>query len=149
MKPRKKRSVVYPPSFSGFRPYGRRDMKGNKVILKVEEYEAVRLADHKKLKHEEAARKMDISRPTFTRLIESARRKISDALVNGKEIKIEGGDFILKKNRFRCRSCGNLWESDKSPLSPSKVICPDCSSSEVENMGLEIVITGFVKPFGF
>lgn len=138
MKPRKKRSVVYPPSFLGFRPYGLKESAANKVILKVEEYEAVRLADHKGLKHEEAAKKMNISRPTFTRLIESARSKISDALVNGKVIKIEGGDFILKKNRYRCRTCGALWSADKNPAGGPNVVCPDCSSTQVEDIGLRL-----------
>jgi len=67
------------------------------VILPVEEYEAVRLKDLENLEQEECARKMNISQPTFHRLVLSARKKIADALINGKAIKIEGGNFKTLK----------------------------------------------------
>lgn len=57
----------------------------------MDEFEAIRLADWERLKQEEAAKRMKISRPTFSRIISSARGKVGDALVNIKAIKIEGG----------------------------------------------------------
>jgi len=59
--------------------------------MSIDEFEAVRLADLEELKQEQAACLMRISRPTFSRIIASAHKKISDALVNIKAIKIEGG----------------------------------------------------------
>ena len=61
------------------------------VYLTIDEFEAVRLACLEGLKQETAARRMKISRPTFSRIIASAHQKIADALVNIKAIKIEGG----------------------------------------------------------
>jgi len=65
------------------------------VNLRVDELEAVRLADFEGLYQEAAAEKMHISRQTFGRILESAHKKIADALVNGKALSIEGGDFRL------------------------------------------------------
>ncbi len=133
VKPRKKRNVLYPPKALYFKPQGRQPSNQPDVILTIDEYEAIRLADHRKLKQEEAAKKMNISRPTFTRLIESARNKIAQAIVNGRPIRIEGGDFIFLKNRIKCRSCGYVWESKTS--NTNQVNCPSCYSSEVEDVG--------------
>ena len=60
----------------------------DEVVLELDEFEALRLADHESMYQEEAAKQMGISRQTFGRIIESAHRKIADALVNGKAIKI-------------------------------------------------------------
>jgi len=65
------------------------------AILSVDEFEAVRLKDLEGLDQNECAKKMDISQPTFHRLVVSARRKIADALTHGKTIKIEGGHYRL------------------------------------------------------
>ncbi len=131
VKPRKKRNVMYPPRALYFKPQGAPRVLPD-VSLTIDEYEAVRLADYKKLKQEQAAALMNISRPTFTRLIESARKKIAQALVTGKAIRIEGGDFIFLKNRARCTSCGNIWEIEKG--GPEKS-CPSCLGEKVEDIG--------------
>ncbi len=72
------------------------------VVLNLDEFEAIRLADHEQLYQEEAASQMNISRQTFGRIIESAHKKIADVLVSGKALKIEGGEVNLKENG----SCG-------------------------------------------
>ena len=64
-------------------------------VLKVEELESIRLKDLLGLTQEEAARRMGISQPTFHRILQAARRKIASALVEGKALRIEGGDFVL------------------------------------------------------
>ncbi|MHB1335583.1 MAG: DUF134 domain-containing protein [Candidatus Humimicrobiaceae bacterium] len=110
----------------------------NTVCVTVDEYEAVRLADYEKLKHGEAAKKMNISRPTFTRLLESAHNKISDAIVNGKAVRIEGGDFNFLGNRYQCRRCGYFWNIKKY-ISPD-ISCPDCGGSEINNIGERIIL---------
>ena len=66
------------------------------VTLSLDEYESIRLADLEGLYQEEAAQRMNISRQTFGRIIEAAHKKIADALINGKAIKIEGGNIEIK-----------------------------------------------------
>jgi len=65
------------------------------ITLTVDELEAIRLADLQGLYQEKAAEKMNISRQTFGRILESAHKKIADALVNGKALSIEGGIIEL------------------------------------------------------
>jgi len=77
------------------------------VCLSVDEAEAVRLKDLEGLEQEEGADKMGISRPTFQRVLMSARQKVADALLNGKAIRIEGGNFELAVRRFRCADSGH------------------------------------------
>jgi predicted DNA-binding protein (UPF0251 family) len=72
----------------------------DEVTLSFDEYEAIRLGDLEGLYQEKAAVKMRISRPTFGRIIESAHKKIADALVNGKAIKIEGGVVTMAQKRL-------------------------------------------------
>ena len=64
-------------------------------VLTIDEFEAIRLNDFLELEQTECADKMKISQPTFHRLICSARKKIADAIVNGKAIKIERGSFVI------------------------------------------------------
>lgn len=73
------------------------------VALTIDEFEALRLADLEGLHQEKAARCLKISRPTFSRIVESARKKVADGLVNIKYIKVEGGccSFNNSKNRER------------------------------------------------
>ena len=62
--------------------------------MSLDEFEAVNLADYQGLYHEEAAQRMGISRPTFGRILGSARKKIANALVEGKALQIEAGDKV-------------------------------------------------------
>ncbi len=91
MRPKKTRWVKCEPGEKCFRPQRKSLSKLEGVLLTLDEFEAVRLADFGGLKQVEAARKLKISRPTFSRIIASAHKKIGDALVNVKAIKIEGG----------------------------------------------------------
>jgi len=91
LRPQKTRQVMCAPGERCFRPKCRPLSEVEKVYLAMDEFEAVRLADVEGLKQETAAKKMCISRPTFSRIINSAHAKIGDALVNIKAIRIEGG----------------------------------------------------------
>jgi len=91
VRPKKTRWVKCEPGERCFKPQCQPLSKLEGIFLALDEFEAIRLADLEELKQEEAARKMKISRPTFSRIISSAHRKIGDALVNIKAIKIEGG----------------------------------------------------------
>ncbi len=97
MRPKKKRWIKCEPGERCFRPRCRPLSEVEKVYLTIDEFEAVRLADVEGFNQEKAANMMRISRPTFSRIISSAHRKIGDALVNVKAIKIEGGCCTVEK----------------------------------------------------
>jgi predicted DNA-binding protein (UPF0251 family) len=100
------------------------------VNLNVDEFEAIRLKDLQGLEQITAAESMRISQPTFHRLIETARKKVADALVNGKAIRIEGGIYITNVNRnFKCSACGNDWSVPHGIGRPSS--CPKCGSKNI------------------
>ena len=78
-----------------FKPCGIRNTKLEKMVINEDEMEALRLSDFEGLYQQECADKMGISRTTFSRLIENARKKISDALLHNKAIS------ITKENEFK------------------------------------------------
>ena len=94
-RPVKLRYVAALPGASFFKPAGIPAALLQLVRLSLEEIEAIRLKDLEGLEQEECAEKMQISRPTFHRVLESGRKKLADALVNGKAIQIGGGNFGL------------------------------------------------------
>lgn len=95
------------------------------VLLTIDEYEALRLADLEAFSQEEAASKMRISRATFGRIIEKARQALVDAIVNGKAIRIEGGNYRMGKMfEFQCRSCNQSWQF--SSAAAEQQDCPRC-----------------------
>jgi predicted DNA-binding protein (UPF0251 family) len=75
----------------------------DEVVMTLDEFEAVRLADLDGLYQEQAAEQMNVSRPTFSRIIESAHRKVADVLVHGKALRIEGGPVHASGRRQCCR----------------------------------------------
>ncbi len=93
VRPRLCRRVRFNPNVTYFKPRGIPLKELEEIILPVDEYEAVRLKDLEGLEQEECAKKMNISQPTFHRLILSARKKIADAIINGKAIEIKGGNY--------------------------------------------------------
>ena len=97
-RPCKRRRVRGRPSSSYFKPAGIRKIELEESVLAVDEFEAVRLKDYLNLDQNECAKKMNVSQPTFHRLILSARKKIADAIVNGKAIKIEDGNYVSEKH---------------------------------------------------
>ena len=89
------RRVRFQPGITRFRPIGGRLSAANEVILTMGEFEAIRLKDFEEMDQIDAANKMNISQPTFNRLIKSARKKVAEAIVNGKAIRIEGGSYKM------------------------------------------------------
>ncbi len=89
--PRKKcfRNICCDPDVTFYKPAGIPMKDLESVVLSIDEFEAVRLADLEGLYQEEAAQSMQISRQTFGRIIAEAHKKIADGLVNGKAIKID------------------------------------------------------------
>lgn len=90
------RYVAHIPAVRAFKPAGVPLHSLQSVTLTLDDVEALRLADLEGRYQEEAAEKMKISRPTFARVVESARRKVADALVHGKAILLEGGPILTK-----------------------------------------------------
>lgn len=95
---RRFRRIMDFPRVNYFKPAGVELRKLEEVILTIEEWEAVRLTDFELIEQKEAAKKMKISQPTLHRTLKSARKKITEALVKGKALRIEGGDFEIKKS---------------------------------------------------
>jgi predicted DNA-binding protein (UPF0251 family) len=95
MRPKKCRFVRNSPAVRCFKPRGIPLCELTIVTLKNEEWEAILFADYNGLNHEEAAKNMGISRPTFSRVLASARAIVAKALAEGCALKIGGGDFRL------------------------------------------------------
>lgn len=87
------------PDTNYFKPMGIPVSLLEEVVLTLDEFEAVRLADYLHLYHEDGARNMNISRQTFGRIIGSAHKKIADVLINGKALKIEGGEVAIGNSK--------------------------------------------------
>ena len=106
--------------------------KKSKVIeLGVEELEAVRLKDLGSLDQADCAAAMGLSRATFQRILQSARRKIAMALVEGRSIIIKGGNYMVKNRVFECQDCGHKWEVEPCTAGGKhgyEIACPQCGS---------------------
>lgn len=89
VRPCIRRRVMGRPNSSYFKPAGIRMIELEETVVSLPEFEAVRLVDFQEIEQGEACKKMQISQPTLSRILKSARKKISDALINGKAIKIE------------------------------------------------------------
>jgi predicted DNA-binding protein (UPF0251 family) len=129
-RPPKFRRVAYLPEVTYFKPAGIPLRALEEVVLSVEEVEALRLKDIEGLEQEEGAEKMNISRPTFQRVLASARQKIADAILNGKAVNIKGGNFEMAFHRFRCRR-GHEWDMATTTEGIPEY-CPTCNTADVQ-----------------
>jgi predicted DNA-binding protein (UPF0251 family) len=99
------------------------------VNVTVDELEAMRLVDHQRLSHEEAAGHMGVSRQTVGRVLDGARHKVVDALLGGKILAIGGGAYHVSPRTRYCRDCGaRLTVTDAG----RPVLCPTCGSPRVQ-----------------
>ena len=105
-RPKCCRNVCGVPDKNYFKPRGIPSVQLAEIVLHLDEFEAIRLADYEQLYQEEAATKMNISRQTFGRIIEAAHKKIADVLLNGKALKIEGGEVALDEKKSCCHVKG-------------------------------------------
>lgn len=104
----KKRRIGFAPSANYFKPAGKPLNFLSEITLGCEELEALRLNDLLQKDQKQAAEQMDISQPTFHRLVLNARKKITDALVHGKAIKIEGGHYTMQEKQNNVHSKNKL-----------------------------------------
>jgi uncharacterized protein len=129
-RPRQCRRVGAIPESNYFKPRGIPLSMLEEVVLTVDECEAIRLADLDGLYQEQAAEKMGVSRPTFGRIIESAHKKVAEALVRGKALKIEGGEFEMASIRsFKCDRCEHTWQLPYGTGRPEN--CPSCKGTHI------------------
>ena len=104
-RPKKCRRVCCLPTSSHFEPIGRSDVPA--VVMSVDEFETVRLIDHLGLSQEECSAYLSVARTTAQQIYTSARKKIACALVEGRPLRIEGGDYRLcEGDHPGCGNCG-------------------------------------------
>jgi predicted DNA-binding protein (UPF0251 family) len=131
-RPVKCRRVSLIPGLTYFRPEGIPVRCLDEVRMSLEEAEAVRLKDIEGLEQEEGAHRMNVSRPTFQRVLTSARHKLADAVLTGKAIRIQGGHFEIAPVVFRCAN-GHEWELAFEIFAESPPqFCPVCNVREIE-----------------
>ncbi len=121
----------------GFRPFGIAMTDLEPVILLYEEYESIRLSDYEGLTQEKSAEQMNVSRPTFTRIYEKARRAIAKAFVEGKAIFIEGGNYHTDEYWYKCENCLKL-NINKEETD----FCSYCQSSLLRKLNKKIEPNG-------
>lgn len=132
-RPFKCRRVAFIPGVTYFKPAGIPLRALEEARLTVEEAEAIRLKDLESLEQKEGAEKMNVSRSTFQRILASARQKIADALLNGKAIRIEGGNFEMSPRLFRCVNNHDWKIPFKVAVEATTQLCPDCNMPSVES----------------
>ena len=131
-RPPKCRRVAFLPNVKYFKPAGIPMRALDEIQLSIEEAEAIRLKDLEGLDQEKGAERMHISRPTFQRVLASARKKMADALFNAKAIRIEGGSFEMAPSRFKCLN-GHEWEVPfEVMMRTPPQLCPTCNTPSIE-----------------
>ncbi len=135
VRPQKDRMVAFNPEISYFKPRGIPMIDLEEVCLTVDQREAIRLSDLLGMSHEDAGRRMGVSRATFGRIIQKARNAVADALINGKAINVEGGSYriVSQARRFRCVNCNYEWEEPLGSGRPK--CCPSCKDAELYRLG--------------
>lgn len=114
------------PGITFFKPAGVQTRDLEEVPLTYEEVESLRLKDIEGMDQEPAAAEMNVSRPTFQRILASARAKVADAILNGKAIRITGGNYEMTATQFRCRH-GHRWDIPvKTADDGDPSLCPTC-----------------------
>ncbi len=128
-RPKRRRILTEPPGTLGFIPIGEDYIEENAVVLLFEEFESLKLSDFNGLTQEEAALKLGVSRPTFTRIYAAARQKVTTAMVENRPLVIKGGNVEFESNWYECMQCGSVFMVDKEKGQPQK--CPVCSSENI------------------
>ena len=126
-RPKQCRRVCLSPDCTYFKPAGVPTSTLEEVVVAVDELEAMRLVDVDGLYYEQAAEQMGVSRRTFGRIIDSARKKVAQALIQGMALRIEGGVIeMTEKRTFGCGDCEHEWQLPFGTGRPTE--CPQCQS---------------------
>ena len=134
-RPTRYRRIEFPPLIKGFTPIGVHAKKDEVIVILLEEYEALRLMDYEYLNQVEAAQRMNVSRPTLTRIYDSARKKLASALVNSLRIEIAGGSVEFEDDWFRCLKCQTVFQVH---IVEQEHLCPHCKSTDLQHVNDEI-----------
>jgi predicted DNA-binding protein (UPF0251 family) len=129
-RPKRLRRLAFSPPAHSFLPTGEEGHPVQKeiIILTMDEFESLRLADLECHSQEEAAKKMGISRATFGRIVESGRSKVAKALVHGYRLEITGGAFMFGRGRhLQCPRCRRRQSRDIGGR--ERVDCRRCCQS--------------------
>ena len=130
-RPKTNRTVKAPPLYAEFKPIGIPGRSLQVQDLSLDEFEALRLADYLGMSQEEAAAEMGVSRPTFARLIEVARKKSVTFLIHGRRLVIGGGPIHFQDNALQCHDCGRLIVV---AMTEEMEKCPACGSTNLVDM---------------
>lgn len=125
-RPRKCRRIGFIPNVTSFVPEGTLENNDTIIYMTLEELEAIRLMDLLKLDQIKSAEEMNISRGTLQRILNGAREKVADSLINGKKIIISGGDYKISNCNYICKKCGDNYLDNEDNL----VNCPSCGSNK-------------------
>jgi uncharacterized protein len=107
-RPQKNRKVCYPPKMQGFKPFGLAMCETELVIMHFDEFECFKLVNYDNLSQDEAAERMNVSRPTLTRIYNKALQKIAFSFTEGRAIVIHGGNIEFEKDWYKCKKCFRL-----------------------------------------
>lgn len=129
VRPRLQRRVHGEFSATFFKPAGIPVRELDTINLTFDELEAVRLTDLEDLYQADAAEKMNVSRQTLGNIVKSAHKKIAEALIRGKAIKIEGGTVEYMRKLYYCPACESTF-----PAADAQKNCPDCNNTDVEKV---------------
>lgn len=137
-RPPKERRVEQLPPVTHYKPAGVPLRTLEEVILTIEEMEAIRLADIEQLGQGAAAERMEVSRPTFNRIVNTAHQKIAAALWQGHALRVDGGNFRIAHHcqtsmrHFTCQTCGHKWALPHGTGQRCHdLTCPACQASTV------------------
>ena len=106
-RPKKCRRVCCMPGNRNFGPLGNGGAERKLVVMTVDEFETIRLIDLERLSQEECAERMNVARTTAQAIYNSARMKLAEVLVNGMELSINGGDYVLCDGEHSGCGCGH------------------------------------------
>jgi len=134
-RPRQHRKLNNQPKFKGFKPIGIPAEKTNNIELLFDEYEVIRLLDYENLSQTQAAKEIGVSRPTLTRIYQSARRKIATALTEGLSIYFVASPHAYFVKKYFCHDCQSFFESEYKDV-PKE--CPFCHSKNIFEVKPEI-----------
>jgi len=141
-RPRICRRIFFNPHVTHFKPIGIPLSNIQNTILTKTELEAVRLIDYENHPQTKVAKEMKISQPTLSRLLTSARKKIADALVNGKAIKIEGGVYKMVTRRGgagRGMGAGRGRMGGIAAGPGGDCVCPKCGATATHQLGIPCI----------
>jgi len=127
-----KRFVKSPPNNFYFPSETEDPLVEDFIGLTIAEFEAMRLKHYISLNKKDSAENMSVSQPTFSRILDKAHQKITQAFIEGKYIRVYGGNINLKKGfkGYGCLNCDEEWE-DELATKERKISCPKCKAKKV------------------